>query len=324
MCAVDRVSKKSAICFFIVFEIGWFLYTTGLRLAIREDRSLLPPSHPLLLPYYPTVVGGQLVIALILLHVGLPSRHARSAIGILSTCLNVIYFACVGYAMIASRFERLTVADNIVMCIGTVLMTTSWSFIQILTAILEPSPQKNLWFAFNLSSRKAQCNPWRHIVIAEKIRFLSSLSIILSAFGWVLSLGGIHNARASVDGHWSMEWTATYIPPLLYLAALLHAGCSGRISHRMHITSSFLSTFFVISMGYMVISGGEFLYFYLPVGNSTQLLLIGGTASLFFWTIVVVLWPYYHSTTECTSPPSIALRMDIVNNKEKQMCMCTS
>ena len=300
MCAFDRVAKKSAICFFIVFEMGWLLYTAGLRLAIREDRSSLPPSHPLLLPYYPTVVGGQLVIALFLLHVGLPSRHARSSIGILSTCLNVIYFACVGYAMIASRFERLTVADNNTMCIGTVLMTTSWSFVQILTAILEPPPQNNLWFTFNPSSRKAQCNPWRYIIYTEKIRFLSSLAIILSVVGWVLSLSGIHNARTSVRGHWSMEWTATYIPPLLYLTALLHTGCSERISHVMHITSSFLSTFFVTSMGYMVISGGEFLYFYQPVGNSTQLLLIGGTASLFFWTIVVVLWPYYRLSREYT------------------------
>ena len=296
MCTFDRVSKRAAIFFFASFEIGWILYTAGLRLALREDRSLLPPSHPLLLPYYPTVIGGQLVVALILLHVGLPSSHARSAIGVLSTVLNVIYFACVGYAMIASRFERLTVADNIVMFIGTVLMTASWSFMQIFTTVCEASPLKNLWCMLDPSSGKTHCNPWRYIIYAEKIRFLSSLAIIISAFGWVLSLNGIHNAVASVDGHRPMEWTATYAPPLLYLAALLHAGCSGRTSHMMHITSSLLSTFFVTSMGYMVISGGEFLCFYPPVGNSTQLLLIGGTASLLFWTIVVVLWPFYGST----------------------------
>ena len=301
MYTFDRISGKPAILFVVVFEIGWCLYTAGLRLAIREDRNLLSPFHPLLLPYYPTVAGGQLVVALILLPVGLPlnSRHAaRSAIAILSTCLNVLYFACVGYAMIASRFERLSVADNITMFIGTLLMTASWNFVQISTAVHEPPPKKNLWCTFNPSSGKTQYNSWRYIVCTEKIRFLSSLCVILSALGWMLSLGGIHNAVASVDGHWSMEWIATYVPPLLYLAALLHAGCSGRTSHMMHVASSFLGIFFVTSMGYMVISGGEFLYSYPPVGNSTQLLLIGGTASLFFWTIVVVLWPYYHSTSD--------------------------
>ena len=304
MCTFDRVPKRAAVCFFAVFEIGWIMYTIGLGLSIREERSLLPPSDPLFLPYYPTVIGGQIVVALILLHVGLPPSYARAAIGVLSTVLNVIYFASVGYVIIASRFERLTVGDNIVTFIGTVLMTMSWSFVQLLTTIHEPPPKniKNLWCTLDTSSGYTQCNPWRHIIYTEKIRFLSSLAIILSAFGWLLSLSGIRNAVPSVDGHRFMERMATYAPPFLYLAALLHAGCSGRISRVMHITSSFLSTFFIVSMGYMVVSSGEFLSFYPPVGNSTQLLLIGGSASLFFWTIVLILWPfYYYSVKECAT-----------------------
>ena len=275
-------------------------YTIGLHLALQEEKSLLPATHPLFLPYYPTAIGGQPIVALMFLYIALSSGCARTAIGVLSTVLNVIYFASVGYAMIASRFERLTVADNVAMFIGAVLMITSWSLAQILITIRTPPPKnaKSLWCALTPSSADTQCYPWQHVVYVERIRFLSSLAVILSAFGWMLSLGGIRNAVASVDGHHPMEWTATYTPPLLYLAALLHAGCSGRTSRAMHITSSILSTFFVVSMGYMVISGGVFLSFYPPVGISTQLLLIGGTASLFFWTVVLVLWPFYHSSRE--------------------------
>ena len=311
--------KIFAPCFLVLFELGWSLYTAGFALALHREEGVLPATSSLLLPYYPTAVGGQLVAAVVLLRIVFPSSPVICA---LSTVLNTIYFAFVGYAIVASQFVTLSVSDNKVMFVGAVLLTISWGFLQLVFVLAKPTKQQQTGCCPSV------CRPpvspsscwvrWPHCIAvgAENVRVFSTLAIILSATGWVISLKGLHNATPNVDGHVFMEWTATYLSPVLYIAALIHAGSSGKVGKMAHIVATVLNTFFTVSMGYMVISSGGFLCCYQDIRNSTHHLLTGGLICLTFWTIACVLWPFYHilwreqmrqgySNRQCKLPPGI-------------------
>jgi hypothetical protein len=73
----------------------------------------------------------------------------------------------------------------------------------------------------------------------------------------------------------------------------------------MGVFSSILNTFFVIGMGFSVTVQGSYLYRTLhqhsdeysqedrDLIRSSRLMLGGGMVCLIFWTVVLVLWPFY-------------------------------
>ena len=122
MRAFDSIAKKLAIPMVVLFEIGWIVYTGGLasymiqlaQSAPNVDETL---REPVLFPYYFTLVGGQFVALLFLLHAALPSSMISSYIvGVLPSVLNVIYFVSVGYMIHWSapmaRFSEQIIRDS--------------------------------------------------------------------------------------------------------------------------------------------------------------------------------------------------------------------
>jgi hypothetical protein len=86
----------------------------------------------------------------------------------------------------------------------------------------------------------------------------------------------------------------------MYVAAILHAGCTGKASTLMGVISSILNTFFVVGMGSSVTAQGKYLYRTQhdeypdhDLIHSSCLMLGGGVVCLIFWTVVLVLWPFY-------------------------------
>ena len=132
-------------------------------------------------------------------------------------------------------------------------------------------------------------------------RLLSVPLLILSVIGWCAFVAGYHqwnsdrenNSQVVIvfDDHTNPVVVAVLIiGPLLYLASLLHAGCSGRAS-TMGVFTTVLHALYVVSSGFIIthlirlnISGNSYHIDYM---------LGGCIASLLFWTTVYALRPFY-------------------------------
>ena len=111
MRAFDSIAKKLAIPMVALFEIGWVVYIGGfgsyMHQRVLQSAELSYTGEPnadeilrspVLFPFYLTLVGGQFVALLFLLHAALPSSLIVSyTVGVLSSVLNIIYFVSVGY-----------------------------------------------------------------------------------------------------------------------------------------------------------------------------------------------------------------------------------
>ena len=304
-----------------MFTVGFSLY-----LANKEDDDTLKEisdnKSPLYFPYYMTLVGGQFVAVLGLLHAALPLGLPSYIVGALSTILNTIYFASVGYVINTSHYDiqdlrwyshyyhindhdsRLVRAVRLMLA-GSIILAVSWGLVQLLSSFYERSPQsvpaRNLWCVV------VECVRNRTTVVSdvsESVRLSIIPVMVLSAVGWGVFIGGQYYRLI-----WSIDffgrWSATFIPPLMYLAALLHAGYTEDASTLMGIFASILNTFFVVGMGFSVTLAGKYLYTSSHSDTNSQdteddpylhfyrLMLGGGMICLIFWTIVLVLWPFY-------------------------------
>ena len=328
----DSTPKKLAIPLFALFEIGWIVFTAGfgLLLSTKESDFTLKEDDnrksPLYFPYYMTLVGGQFVAVIGLLHAALPSGRLSSIFGALSTVLNIIYIVSVGYVINNSDSEVQDLRWDIryhnddhhdpqlvravkLMFAGSITLTASWGIVQLLSQFYERRPQpvqaRNLWCVI------VEC--WKNRAtfvgdISESVRLSSIPAMLLSAIGWCVFVGGVHHIY-----YWAYYfggWCAIFIPPLLYLASLLHAGKPSYLM--MGIFASILNAFFVVSMGFSVTSAGKYLYnspHLLDTASTQQdvediqedvyynrLILGGGMVCLIFWTVVLVLWPFYRPT----------------------------
>ena len=302
MCEFETIPKKLAIPLFVLFEIGWVAYLAGFGLTLDREKEGLPETSSLLLPCYLVVIGGQFVVVFGLLQAGLPFGTTRSIVGVLSTALNTTYFVFVGFVMVSSKFHTLAVSvnDSRLMLDGTIIQTTSWGLVQILSMFYDPQQQQTRRLLCTCTS-VSQCSTWRHVVCTEVVRLLSILIIFLSAVGWIVSISGIRSITdIDVEAHHFMKWSALFVSPVLYLSALLHAGCSGRASIAMQFFATILNTFFTVSMGYVVISSGLFIYQYPTSRRAKWLQLNGAVLSLFLWTVVLAMWPFYHLRRDYT------------------------
>ena len=331
--AFDSTPKKLAIPLFGLFFIGLIVFTAGfgLLLSSKEEDDLVLKvdsnnKSPVYFPYYMTLVGGIFIVLQGLLHAALPSGIPSSIIGALSTILNTIYFVSVGYVINMSYNEILSVwwdqkwnsYDNQspsdyhdpqlvravkLMLAGSIILTVSWGLLQLLSHFYEQCPQtvqtRSLWRVI------VEC--WKNKTtlvrdVSESVRLSSIPAVLLSAVGWCVFLVGLHNLDW---GYTHGSWSATTITPLMYVAAILHAGYTGKASILMGIFASILNTFFVVGMGFSVTVEGSYLYqtLHQHTGeysqedhdsiHSSRLMLGGGVVCLTFWTVVLVLWPLY-------------------------------
>ena len=330
--AFDSTPKKLAIPLFGIFFIGLIVFTAGfgLLLSKEEDDLLKVESNnksPVYFPYYTTLVGGIFVILLGLLHAALPSGIPSSIIGALSTILNTIYFLSVGYVINMSYVEIWSIWWNQkqnsyydhdqspvyhnpqlvravkLMLAGSIILAVSWGLLQFLSHFYEQSPQsvqtRSLWRVI------VEC--WKNKTtlvrdVSESVRLSSIPAVLLSAVGWCVFIGGLHSSTSYWNYVTHGSWSATTITPLMYVAAILHAGNTGKASFLM---ASILNTFFVVGMGFSVTVEGSYLYqtLHQHTGEYSQedrdsihsglLMLCGGVVCLMFWTVVLVLWPLY-------------------------------
>jgi hypothetical protein len=297
----------------------------GLLLSNKEEDSTLKEDSnrksPLYFPYYMTLVGGIFVALLGLLHAALPSGIPSSIIGALSTILNTIYFVSVGYVINMSYNKIMSiwwqqkwnsynsqppeyhdpqlVRAVRLMLVGSIILTVSWGLLQVLSHFYERCPQP------------VQTRNLRDV--SESVRLLSIPAILLSAIGWCVYLCGLYfNSDVhrwyyytNIIYYTHGDWSATTITPLMYVAAVLHSGYTGKASTLMGVFASILNTFFVVGMGFSVTVQGSYLYQTLHQHPSEysqedrdlirfiRLMLGGGVVCLMFWTVVLVLWPFY-------------------------------
>ena len=335
MQAFDSIAKKLVIPVIVLFEIGWVVFTGGfgsqLHLAavadLTENSSNEILRSPLLFPQYFTLVGGQFVALLVLLHAALPSGIASSIVGVLSTILNIIYFVSVGYLInsttstvrllelyirvaersiysSSSNLDDLKKYLHAARCVltGTIIMTISWGLIQLLFFFYEPknSQKRSLWRVIREFCSSSQVKA----AVSEWLRLCTIPVLFLSAIGWCVCVVGLHKLLENrVTHYYSIAtfsqqyefgiWANFFIAPLLYLAALLYAGCSGDASTMSGIFAAILNTFFVVSMGYVVVSVSSIKYLASSAGVLSNLILGGGVVCLIFWTFIHIFWHFY-------------------------------
>ena len=296
--------------------------------------------NPVFFSHYFTVVGGQFVALLFLFHALLPSSTASYIVGVLSSVMSVIYFVSVGYLIhwsVASvRFyedrvsslqqssyflssEALTRAIlylHAVRCVlaGTILMTISWGLVQLLFFFYEPQTksqnQRNLWqvireFATGLPTSTPQLKA----KLGELLRLCTIPLLVVSAIGWSVCAAGLYKLSDITATYTTVNphqydfgtWATFFITPLLFLAALLYAGCSGGASTMSGVFAAILNTFFVLNMGSTVVSVciGKYLLdqssssIPAEIRHNFDLILGGGVVCLLFWTIIYAAWHFY-------------------------------
>ena len=352
----DGVSKKLAIPVFVLFAIGWAEYTAGFGLVL--DKKVVVPSlgfpfessitTPLLFPFYLfpfyfTLAGGPFVVTFGVLHAALPSNQAGAIIGVLSTILNNIYFVSVGFILFYSRLlsdTQLMVntkADESLnlMFAGAIILTVSWSFLQILAVFFKQPQQrqsKNWWslivgiYKILASSADTRFDRQPLLTRSDMIRLLSIPTIALSVVGWGVYVGGIHDYVQSFGSISTLNffilkftiWGSIIITPFAFLIALLQAGSSGPLSTVFGILLLILNTSTVIFVGFVVTIFGHFVFIFRKhLLNTPDLpqplvqfyydstLIFGGEIiCIFFWMALMAISRFYTSSSFSARPDS--------------------
>lgn len=214
MQAFNSIPKKLALPAFVLFEIGWIVYTVGFSLLLVN--FVRGTNRSVYSPFYFTLAGGQFVVVLGLAHAGLPSGLSSSIVHVLSTILDTIYFVFTGYVLVYSRLLlpsllQFTAESNLLRSVnlvfaGTILLTVSWSLVQLLTVFYEqPQPQQTRsWWHLIVDSYKALFHaselngPSHQITCSEAVRLSSIPAIIFSAVGWGVLVSGMHNDESGL------------------------------------------------------------------------------------------------------------------------------
>ena len=330
-----------------------------------------------LFPDYFTLVGGQFVALFFLLHAALPSSIASYVVGVLSTLLNVIYFVSVGYLLNINppELDRTTpywldpyspsygnahvsqLQLHALRCMftGTIFMAISWGLIQLLGLfyesrckpnLTEPLQRRNLWYVIREFGQLCVRGPSRSrfelkATPGEMSRLCALPLLILSAIGWCVCVTGLHmfNKNSRCTPYVYGDWATISIPPLLYLAALLHAGCSGDASIMSGVFAAILNTFFVLNVGYTVVKTSfekeiriEYSRWFGPDSridpedvHIDDLILGGSAACLFFWTVIHIFWHFFslngssdHATVQLNSSANVPGPQEITQTQQTE------
>ena len=147
------------------------------------------------------------------------------------------------------------------MLAGSIILAVSWGLLQLLSHFYEQLPQsvqtRSLWRVI------VEC--WKNKTtlvrdVSESVRLSSIPAVLLSAVGWCVFIGGLHSSTSYWRYVTHGGWSAATITPLMYIAAILHAGYTGKARILMGIFASILNTFFVVGMGFSVTIEGSYLY----------------------------------------------------------------
>ena len=206
--------------------------------------------------------------------------------------------------------QRLVRAASLMLA-GSIVLVVSWSLVQFVSFFYEHrlhTATRKLWYVIT------ECWKNRTILVrdvSEAVRLASIPAMLLSAIGWGTFMGGLFiNMNVVLIGLCLLgSWSAVIITPFMYLVSLFHAGCTGMTSTVLGIIASILNTFFIVGMGFSVTFTGQFLYLITlehvaavldytqldveEMKNHCRIMLGGGVVCLIFWTIVLVLWPFY-------------------------------
>ena len=309
-----------------LFVLGWLVYSVGLiwslisaEKATNDQPSQDDPADPTRFPFYVALIGGPAIYVSGVLHAML-SGVASALLGTFVAFLNVVYFSSVSWIaydrglnviLTNSSTTPSTSSDANrqawLMFEGTLFTLICWCIVLILAVFYknpDDSQSTNLHRIHNhdcltACTRATQNSSKRPFPGAA--RLLSVPLLILSVIGWCVFVAGYHqwnsdrenNSQVVIvfDDHTNPVVVAVLIiGPLLYLASLLHAGCSGRAS-TMGVFTTVLHALYVVSSGFIIthlirlnISGNSYHIDYM---------LGGCIASLLFWTTVYVLRPFY-------------------------------
>lgn len=245
------------------------------------------------------------------------------SVGYVNTCafIVILFLKNTGYALPVQadggpREQKLNV-DHLLQAIklmfaGSVILTVSWGLIQLVSFFYDAkhSPQptipvrsRSLWHMV------IECWKKRTILVkdtSEFVRLLSVLAMLLSAVGWVIFMGGLFNMNIMALIYLLYGWGAVIITPFMYLVSLFHAVYTGKASTVLGILASIFNTFFVVGMGFSVTLSSAMFFFVIPpelaadaeldfeeIKGNCRVTLGGGVVCLIFWTVVLVLWPFY-------------------------------
>ena len=306
------------------FMVGWGLFVVGFGWLLSSSQDEIMPityhfpyfhytvtsrTDPSLYPFYVTLVGGPFIALAGSLHALVTIPILSSILGFIAVALSVIYFVSAGTAAvlcshnITSSVYPETEYDSgpanvkvVLMLSGTLMQGVCWCIVMMLSVFYKyrmfdegvvdsPSAHRRLW-PFTPGLGRILCIP----------------CVILSAIGWCIYTGGVYNSLP-----WDMFYiTPTFIiPPLAYLTALLHAGCSGGASTVMGVFTAVLNMLFLSFMGERLALNAINLhsekcesysiYYHMNKCYYDRLILAGGVLCLFFWGCVLALWPFYRN-----------------------------
>ena len=309
-----------------LFMLGWLLYSVGFIWFLissepkkANDPAPDDPADPTLFPFYVALIGGPAVYVFGALHAML-SGAAGAVLGIFVAFLNVVYFSSVSWI---AYDKGLNVTNGSstpgvdrpawLMFEGTLFALVCWCIVLVLSVFyknpnnrLNPRHSQDCLTMCTRATQTADSKrPFPGVA-----RLLSVPFLILSMIGWCIFVAGYHqwntdhekNSTVQVfDDHINpVVICALIIGPLLYLASLLHAGCSGRTS-TMGVFTTILHALYIVSNGFIITHLSQlFICNAKNVSSNTcteqyniDYMLGGCVASVLFWTIVFALRPFY-------------------------------
>ena len=335
--------RKVALLPASLLVVGWVIFSIGFIWLLVDLKDAA--NTPVLFSSYVVLVGGPFVYVLGVAQAVLPGI-ASSIVGVPTAFVSSLYLVSAGFDTYGGAYrsifdkepDKTVETKQVLMFVGALLITICWCFVMMLSVAYKSKPRGNQYQVFDQPER----HPSRKYPFTPGVaRVLTIPFIILTAIGWCVAMVGFVRTDVSfIIGQFAV-YGLLINGPLLFLAALLHAGCFGGASTVMGVFSSILSSLYTMLMGFLVVILGQAIYSYCkfePAANcsflhsSININLIlafsGSVGSLFFWTFVILLWPFFQhhpqnstqggsAVINATNPPNDygAIRLqDSVNN----------
>ena len=317
--------------------LGWVVFSIGFIWELvdwpKDDGSeivYIPRTSPLLFSQYLLLVGGPFVYLLGVAQAILPGI-ASSIVGIPTAFVSSTYLVAAGYHAYFGALYIKTVVENdgvtldtkeVLMFAGALFVAVCWCFVLMLSVSHKSKPKRNQIGYDIFDQRHGQSRQKCRAPFTPGVaRVLSIPFILLSLAGWCVYTVGIERLKTDEYRHIIdlsvaplAKYGAVVVGPLLYLSSLLHAGCSGGASKVMGVFTSILSTVYTVFIGFLVIFFGKSIYSLCQLESklnkpncsidhsSLNINLIyifaGGVGSIFLWTIVLALQPFYRDHSQ--------------------------
>ena len=330
--------RKVALLPLSLLVLGWVIFSVGFIWKLTEipgNRGATyntSRSNPLLYSHYVLLIGGPFVYILGVAQAIWPGT-ASAVLGIPTAFVSTVYLVAAGARSYdeAIYIRNLSnqssdvgtlstdTSQRVAMFVGAAFITVCWCFVLMLSVCYKSRTRTDHGH-YELFDQPAN----RRSRISKKCPFtpgvargLSIPFLILSAVGWCVFVAGIQRTKTSFfpdeQAYQLGNYGAIVVGPLLFLAALLHAGCSGEASTVMGVFASLLSSVYVVFMGSMVTVIGKAFYskcqnpevnkldcsfLHSSVDINWIYTFSGGVGSLFFWTCVLALRPFYRNRSQ--------------------------